>query len=329
MKRLAALLTSTLLCAQAALAQTDILFVGNSFTHGNIQPAYSYNNSQVTDANGTNQGGVPGIFKQLTVQQGLNYNVTIEAVSGQTLEYHFNNKAPVIGQPKWDTVVLQEFSTRPLPANRGGNLTAFYTFADNLQNLVLANNPAASLFLYETWARPDQVFPPTSAYGRDGLGLSAMQDDLRAAYNTAGATFGFNGVAPVGDAFLRAVDQGLADPDSYYNGTTPGRFQLWDTDNYHASRYGSYLSATVLFAEITGVDPRTLAVGAGTAAAGLGIGLIDAANLNRIAYEQVFVVPEPSTVNLVVFFAAGACLVWFTRCRRRQVQGDGQATLGV
>ncbi|ATB33642.1 cell division protein FtsK [Melittangium boletus] len=260
----------------------SILFVGNSFTHGHEEPVYSYNKGAITDANGSGQGGVPGIFKQLTVQAGLSYNVTIETVSGETLSGHYATKSAIIGRA-WDTVVLQENSTRPLPTARGGSPADFFTGADNLRRLVLSKNASAKVYLYETWASPASV----SAQGYTGgtAGLQAMQSDLRGAYFKASSEQGFTGVARVGDGFLRAIEQGLADPDPS-NGITPGTFNLWSSsDSRHAGKYGSYLSAAVLFARITGADPRTLAVGTGSAAAGLGISSTDASNLNRIAYE--------------------------------------------
>ncbi len=269
--------------------QGSILFVGNSFTHGNEAPVYAYNNGAITDANGSGQGGVPAIFKQLTVQAGLTYNVTIEAVSGETLAYHYTSKASIIGRV-WDTVVLQEQSTRPLPTARGGNPTAFFTGAGDLRRLVLASNPSASVFLYETWASPASV--TAQGYTAGTAGLQAMQSDLRGAYFKARYDLGFTNVARVGDGFLRAIDQGLADPDPS-NGITPGTFNLWASDSRHASRYGSYLSAAVLFAKLTGADPRNLSSGAGTAAAGLGISAADATNLHRIAYE-IATLPDPA-----------------------------------
>ena len=272
----------------------SILFVGNSFTHGHEEPVYSYNKGAITDANGSGQGGVPGIFKQLTVQAGLSYNVTIETVSGETLSGHYATKSSIIGRA-WDTVVLQENSTRPLPTARGGSPADFFTGADNLRRLVLSKNTSAKVYLYETWASPASV----SAQGYTGgtAGLQAMQSDLRGAYFKASSEQGFTGVARVGDGFLRAIEQGLADPDPS-NGITPGTFNLWSSsDSRHAGKYGSYLSAAVLFTKITGVDPRTLAVGTGSAAAGLGISSTDASNLNRIAYEitaQSVSVPLPA-----------------------------------
>jgi uncharacterized membrane protein YhhN len=49
--------------AQSASAQMKVLFVGNSFTHGASEPAYSFDHLAIKDANGTGQGGVPGILK--------------------------------------------------------------------------------------------------------------------------------------------------------------------------------------------------------------------------------------------------------------------------
>ncbi|KFE62695.1 hypothetical protein DB31_3809 [Hyalangium minutum] len=270
----------------------SILFVGNSFTHGNEEPVYSYNKAAITDANGSAMGGVPGIFKQLTVQAGFTFNVTIEAVSSETLSGHYATKASIIGRV-WDNVVLQEQSTRPLPTERGGNPTAFFTGTKDLRNLALASNPSARMFLYETWASPASV--TAQGYTAGTAGLQAMQSDLRSAYFKARYDLGFTNVARAGDGYLRAIDQGLADPDPS-NGITPGTFNLWSaSDSRHASKYGSYLSAAVLFAKITGADPRTLTSGTGTAAAALGISSTDASNLHRIAYE-ITTLPDPAPV---------------------------------
>ncbi len=258
-------------------------------------------------ANGTNQGGIPGIFKKLTTQAGLTYDVTIEAVSAQTLTYHFNDQSAVIGASNWDVVVLQEQSTRPVPASRGGNPSGFQTAVTNLSRLI-ASNSNANMFLYETWARPDLVIPSGQVYS--GSSLSEMQNDLRDGYHLAAIANGLSGVAPVGDAFMRAIADGVADGNPY-DGISADKLNLWDTDNTHPSKYGAYLSATVLFHKITGVDPRSLTVGSGSAAEGLSINSADANVLNQVAYFTV--VPEPSALMLL-----GGALVSFAVMRRRQ-----------
>ena len=306
-----------ILCPVAVYAQTNVLFVGNSFTHGHSAPVITYNSAQVTDANGTGYGGIPGIFKKMTTQAGASYSVTIEAVSSQTLSYHLTNKSAIIGDPRWNVVVLQENSTLPLPTAHGGNPASFTNGADGLQDLILSNNPAARVILYETWTSPASA----TAQGYNGV-LQAMQDDLQSAYYTVKyrsyRTTGkpdYSTVGRVGDAYMRAVNQGLADPDPS-DGIAAGTFDLWDAgDHRHPSIYGSYLSAATFFQKITGLDPRTLATGAGSAAADLGISSIDAQNLLRIAYETN-ALTDPSPVvtppaNPVVnTLNAGTSLNW-------------------
>lgn len=278
----------------AAVTGGNILFVGNSFTHGFEQPAYSYNKASVTDTNGSNIGGIPGIFKKLTVQAGLAFNVSLETAGGQSLAWHLADRSAIIGQATWDTVVLQEQSITPLPIERGGSPMNFTDAARDLRALVLSQNPSANLFLYETWASPAGT--TTQGYPAGTPGLQAMQADLRDAYFKASRELGFTGVVRVGDGFLRAIDQGLADPDPA-DGIASGMFNLWNSqDRRHSSRYGSYLSAAVLFAKITQLDPRGLATGPGSAATSLSISATDASNLHRIAYE-IATLDDPGVVR--------------------------------
>lgn len=186
---------STAEAGSGLVTQGSILFVGNSFTHGNEEPVYSYNKAAITDANGSAMGGVPGIFKQLTVQAGFTFNVTIEAVSSETLSGHYSTKASIIGRV-WDNVVLQEQSTRPLPTGHGGDPAAFFSGASSLRSLVLASNPAAKVFLYETWASPASV--TAQGYSAGTVGLQEMQSDLRNAYFKARYDSSFTNVARVG-----------------------------------------------------------------------------------------------------------------------------------
>ena len=65
----------------------------------------------------------------------------------------------------------------------------------------------------------------------------------------------------MGDAFLRAVIEGVAMRDPYV--PEAGKVNLWHTDYFHPSKYGSYLSAAVHFATITGLNPLILGARAG------------------------------------------------------------------
>ena len=215
--------------AQASSPQVNILFVGNSYTHGRYQPVLGYNagpgdstsNSVVHDllcptlpctgaeagpqvtptsgntpggslaaqlaylqANSGSQynevgpyGGVAGIFLQFTEEAGLNYNVSLIAVSSATLTGYANNTGneagdlSLIENAKYNDVVLQDQSFQPLPVTITVNGQPVTTrgsptsFASGVSKLIgdidtadkNASQPNAAITLFET--------PPIAAYG--------------------------------------------------------------------------------------------------------------------------------------------------------------------
>lgn len=294
MNRLTILLLPAVLCLSSLNtgAQTNILFVGNSFTQGS-----GYNSAGITDENGTSNGGVPGIFKKMASDLGYSCNVSIEAVSGMTLDYHYTNKSAIIGQAKWNLVVLQDYSTEP--TTTAGNIAQFETSVGQLKTLITGANPNAKIMLYETWARPDlcslggsNVFPS----------LDAMLSQLRDDYYDAASVYNLYGVAPVGDAFAKAIALGYADANPY-NGIDSGKFNLWGPDYYHASNYGYYLAGAVFLEKITGLDPRLIPTGSGSAANGLGIFPTYAGYLNSVAYQVASSAPVITSSNATTFNA--------------------------
>jgi len=292
-------LLSQPLPSHAAKKPIVILFVGNSFFHSAFQPVLSYNRAAVTDENfkphRTGQrrrqyeheegpwGGIPGIFKKLADESGLNYEVHLEAISGQTLKFHYDSALAVIQQPRWDKVIMHDYSTGPVPTRHGGQPARFFEYATRLEQAVHQANPQAEVYLYETWPRADLTYPAGQAYS--GLPLDSMAADLHHAYNQEAAqNKHFAGIAPAGDAWLRAVQQGVALPNPYT--PEPGKVDLWGRDHYHPGIYGAYLNACVVLAEVTGKDPRKLGAQE-QAAADLGIAPEVAVQLQRLAYEQV------------------------------------------
>ncbi len=213
----------------AAADPTEILFVGNSFTHGRYNPALNYN-AGPGNAAGTNQvhdllcpslpctgaegpaasnptpgntpgttlsdklgylqanpssqyaevgpfGGVAGIFLQLTKEAGLNYNVSLIAVSSATLTGYANNTGneagdlPLIENAKYNKVVLQDQSFQPLPSTitvngqsvpTRGKPASFQSGVNTLVNGIdaadlAAGVPYADITLAQT--------PPLASYG--------------------------------------------------------------------------------------------------------------------------------------------------------------------
>lgn len=407
MRYLGAMAATLLVHAAAHAAPTAILFVGNSFTFARVDPAMSYNAASVddmtrprpdlpdpnfTDTTGTRPwephpwGGVPGIFKQLTVQAGLDYDVALSTRNAASLRGHFLNTANSnwdlrgnIGSRAWDQVVLQEQSDEALPPNTvggvtlGSNYPAFQAYANLVENWIhqgtalsyreramysaihgsvagcvaaggtaascdnntLRNvpananaNAAAQIYLMQPWARPNLVNPPgtntidprtgnaiydlgtpaPSYYGS----LQALTADNTAAYQRAldfaddDGSGGFAGIAPVGQAFMRAVASGVATGDMYApDALTDGLIDLWFNDGTHAGVLGSYLSALTLFGTLTGLDPALFGAGE-IAARDLGISARDALLLQRVASDQLgfAAVPEPTGLALAAFALA-------------------------
>ncbi len=372
----------------ASAAPIEILFVGNSYTFGRVDPVMSYNAANVHDltagfyaANPTGAnawephpwGGIAGIFKQFTVQKGLDYDVSISARNAASLRGQFLNTANAawdlrgnVASQKWDVVVLQEQSDAALPAGMGKNANPaqFRAYADKLEQFIhngaaqsytetqlygslaacqatgsstttcntvrnipknVNANPDAKVYLTETWARPDMVYAhlvttadttsPTGSPIPDGTNtqatlyyqsLAAMTADLRTTiYGEAASNGHFAGVIGVGDAFQLAFDQGLVRTSGFYVAAgvfvpnVDGVMNLWWDDYLHASKYGSYLDALVQFGTITGLDPRSLGANE-IAARDLGISAANAAILQRVAAQQLGLVPEPGSVAMVV-----------------------------
>jgi hypothetical protein len=187
-----------------------------------------------------------------------------------------------------------------------------------------ANGSAATdLYLYQTWARPNLVAgafvtttdPTTGAVTRTATpattffsDLEAMTTELKNSYQQAfdladnDGSAGFEGIAPVGEAFMRAVTQGVATRDMWASDAlTDGLIDLWFDDGTHASKYGSYLSALTLFGTVTGLDPQSLGFDE-IAARDLGISSRDARTLQHVAAGTLgfAVVPEPGSLALLL-----------------------------
>jgi hypothetical protein len=189
---------------------------------------------------------------------------------------------------------------------------------------------STEVFLYETWARPNLVNGALATQTDDGTGavtrtggvittdfldLESQTAELAAGYlaamDAAGldGSGGITGVAPVGQAFLRAVQTGVATRDMYADDAlTDGLIDLWFDDGTHASKFGSYLSALVLFGELTGLDPAQFGDDE-IAAQDLGIDARSALLLQRVASDQLgFAAPVPTPASLPLAALALALL---------------------
>ena len=279
----AALLSSSLVCiAPVAQAATSVLFIGNSFTYGHGSAVRFYRADTVRDLNREGQGGVPALFKSFTQQVGLDYDVAIETRGGTGIDWHVLNRLSVITQQPWDIVVAHGFST--LDAKKPGNPDQLVKTALELAQALQAKNPKADLRLEATFPRADETYGPKGAwYGKT---IGDMAKDVRAGYDLAAKSSPvIKGVIPVGEAWVRAMDAGVADNNSL-DGIDPGKLNLWTYDHYHASVAGYYLKGLVVFGALTLQDPRALG---GNECSGfeLGLSVPQIKALQQVAYEQL------------------------------------------
>jgi hypothetical protein len=132
---------------------------------------------------------------------------------GATLENHWANPAVIeaLAGGRWDVAVMQEQSTRPVT-----DPLLMYAYADSLGDLAAASGTAPAFLM--TWARRNDP---------------EMLGDLSAAYSWAAGLSGAL-VAPAGEAFRRSE---MENPD----------ILLYEPDDSHPSRHGTYLAVCVLY----------------------------------------------------------------------------------
>ena len=294
---------------------TTILFVGNSFTYGDPAGAkpplvQNYRPDTVTDLNGLGIGGVPALFKAMTMQAGLDYQVSLETEPGSGLDFHYNNRFSTIVKP-FDMVLLQSYST--LDGAKPGNPETLIRYSGLLANALREQNPDVDVRLTATWSRADLTYQNVNSpwYGKS---IYAMAQDVRAGYDAAdSASSIINGVIPVGQAWSQAIAGGLADANPY-DGIGAGQINLWAPDSYHGSNYGYYLEALTIFGNVTGLDPRSLGAD-DYVARDLGINVATALALQGFAAAQLDAEEVPEPGMLAMFATVGGMLVAVRRRR--------------
>jgi hypothetical protein len=134
-----------------------------------------------------------------------------------------------------------------------------------------STNPNAPIFGSST-SPPGGLNAP---YVGDLDPIGAMAMDLHEAYEQAASDYMAGNptgskvdVAPAGDAWVSAINTRIAIRDPYLANNPTFKVDLWDSKpldaccttpiGYHANTYGAYLSALVLFFEITQVSQESL-----------------------------------------------------------------------
>jgi hypothetical protein len=137
-----------------------------------------------------------------------------------------------------------------------------------------SSNPDAPIFGSSTAAQ-NNGNPAYAPYVGAADPIAQMASDLHNAYTTAANTYNSANpagpqisVALVGDAWVSAINLGIAVRNPFLTHHPVERVDLWDSNpltaccttpiGYHPSSYGVYLDALSIFYKITGIDPVTL-----------------------------------------------------------------------
>lgn len=199
----------------------SLLFIGNSYTYYNDMPT--------------------AIFEKFA--NAAHKMPTVDAITkgGWTLEKHADPtdesgtlvKTALMGEKKYDVVILQEQSLRPAIAPE-----KFFTAVEDLAARIRA--AGAQPVLYATWGRHSES-PDLQTHG---LTNETMTYKLAAAYAAIGERLDI----PVAFA-------GLAFHEIY---TGERDIELYNADRSHPSYAGSYLAAATLYAKIYGEAPEAI-----------------------------------------------------------------------
>jgi hypothetical protein len=279
------LITASMVLVCGTAQAKTILFVGNSFTFGANSAAHYYKPDTVTDLNGPGPtgkttGGVPAFFAAFAKEAGLDYTVSLETVGGKGMDFHYAQKRALLDKP-WDVVVMHGYST--LDIDYPGSPVLLATSAKQMTDMFRAKNAKAEIWLDATWSRADLTYPEGKPW--HGKPIQQMGIDIAEAYELAARNARVTGIVPVGLAWNRAMDTGVAG-DNPYAGIPAGKINLWSWDSYHASAYGYYLEALLVFARVTGRDPLSLG-DAESVAEDMGFSKPQTHALQQVAHDQL------------------------------------------
>lgn len=239
------LIISLFLISSVSAQQKKVLFIGNSYTFGN---------------------NLPEMLKVLCASQGVPMETVMLAPGGCSLRRHVEHTGALdkISQEKWDYVILQDHSL-------GAIIGRDDMFKYGAILVEAVKKQGAQPFLYETWPR-EHIQESFYGYGEDEKirktlvkkmstfleknavftpgfleqlhSYAPLKDGIHGAYAKLAQDTGAQ-VVPVGTAWVNCVK-------------APMMPKLYTADKSHASVHGTYLTACVFYAKITGKSPEGL-----------------------------------------------------------------------
>ena len=209
-------------------------------------------------------------------------SVSLETHPGVGLDWHWREKKDLITAASYEHIFLQSYST--LDEKTPGDPTVLIDYTKRWTEVFKAMSPTVKIHLVATWSRPDLTFVNDKHWS--GKPINQMALDIRQGYDQAAHASGdIADVVPVGEAFNLAIDSAIAVANPYQP-HNPDLVDLWTYDHYHASTYGYYLEALMMYSTLTH-RPATDLGQFECAAHELGLSPLQAMNLQRIATQTM------------------------------------------
>jgi hypothetical protein len=195
----------------------NILFIGNSYTHMNDMPL---------------------MFSKIAKAKGKRVNVKKNTLSGSSFRVHSTrtDMYAAIKSAKWDYVILQGYS-RELSFDKAYIDTATIPFVSQIIDSIRLNHSCSNILFYSTWGYKDGFLERSEVDD-----YIKMTNKIFAGYNYLSDVFDVPFV-PVGIVWKEFRNK-------YPN------INLYDADNAHPNKNGSYLTACSFFSAIYQESPE-------------------------------------------------------------------------
>lgn len=194
--------------SNAQAQKTNVLFIGNSYTHMN---------------------NMPKIFENLARSKGKDVYADSIAVSGSTLKLHAGRPSTYakLKKRKWDIIVVQGFS-RELAHDSATIAKETIPYIQQILDSAFQTSPCASVYFYMTWGYKEGYIedPALDSFEK-------MRDRIAAGYNQLQKHFNYP-IVPVGMAWSQLRQE---HPE----------INLYVGDNQHPTVAGSFLIANCFY----------------------------------------------------------------------------------
>jgi hypothetical protein len=195
----------------------SILFIGNSYTHMNVMPK---------------------IFEKLCKDKEKPVYVQMNTRAGASFSVHTtrSDMFEAIRSRKWDYVILQGYS-REFAHNYDRIDKETLPYLNTIVDSVKKNNPCTNVLFYLTWGYKNgfQDIPEIDSYDK-------MANNIINGYTYISSCYDFP-IVPVGIVWKNIR-------------TKYPEVNLYDADDQHPNKNGSYLSACTFYASIFKESPE-------------------------------------------------------------------------